>query len=81
MNKFFLTLIIFVFAFVFSSCKKCKDCTCSQVISQTGMADMNQTVQMDNVCDEDLDEVEGTTTITQNVAGINQTITQTCECN
>ena len=45
------------------------------------MADMNQTVQMDNVCDEDLDEVEGTTTITQNVAGINQTITQTCECN
>jgi hypothetical protein len=45
------------------------------------MPDMNQTVQMNDVCDEDLDEMEGTTTVTQNVGGINQTVVQTCECN
>lgn len=57
------------------------DCTCTQIVSQTGMPDVNQTVEFDNVCDEDLDEIEGTTTITQNVGGISQSIEQTCDCN
>lgn len=57
------------------------DCTCTQIVSQTGVPDVNQTVQFDNVCDEDLDEIEGTTTITQNVGGISQSIEQTCDCN
>ena len=45
------------------------------------MPDINQTVQLEKVCDEDLEETEGTTTVTQNVGGINQTVTQSCECN
>ena len=45
----------------------------NSTISQTGMPDMNQTVEMEGVCDEDLEEIEGTTTVTQNVGGINQT--------
>ena len=57
------------------------DCTCTQIVSQTGMPDVNQTVEFDNVCDEDLDEIEGTTTITQNIGGISQSIEQTCDCN
>jgi hypothetical protein len=80
-KKLILPFLVVLFLGLISSCKKCKDCTCEQTISQTGMPDMNQTVQMDNVCDEDLDEMEGTTTVTQNVGGINQTIVQTCNCN
>lgn len=76
----YLLSIIFCFG-IFSSCKKCMDCTCTQIVSQTGMPDVNQTVEFDNVCDEDLDEIEGTTTITQNVGGISQSIEQTCDCN
>ena len=45
------------------------------------MPDANQTVEMENVCDEDLEEIEGTITYTQNVGGINQTVVQTCDCN
>ena len=40
------------------------------------MPDVNQTVQLEKVGDEDLEETEGTTTVTQNVGGINQTVTQ-----
>ena len=80
-KKLILPFLVVLCLGLISSCKKCKDCTCEQTISQTGQPDMNQTVQMDNVCDEDLDEMEGTTTVTQNVGGVNQTIVQTCNCN
>ncbi len=81
LKKIIFPLFILIFIGLFSSCKKCKDCTCQQTISQTGMPDINQTVQLEKVCDEDLEETEGTTTVTQNVGGINQTVTQSCECN
>jgi hypothetical protein len=74
---FFIVLLLVPFI----SCKKCKDCTCQQTISQSGMPDLNQTVQLGEVCDEDLEETEGTSTVTQNVGGFNQTVTQSCECN
>ena len=80
-QKIILPLFIILCVGVFSSCKKCKDCTCQQTISQTGMPDVNQTVEMEGVCDEDLEEIEGTSTLTQNVGGINQTVVQTCDCN
>lgn len=80
-KKIIFSIFIILCVGVFSSCKKCKDCTCTQLVSQTGMPDVTQTVQMDNVCDEDLDEIEGTTTVTQSVGGMNQTIVQTCDCN
>ena len=57
------------------------DCSCTQIVSQTGMPDVNQTIEFDNVCDEELDDIEGTTTITQTVGDIVQTIEQTCDCN
>lgn len=67
--------------FVFSSCKKCKDCTCSQIVSQTGVPDVNQTIELEEVCDEDLDEIDGKTiTINQTVGGFDQSIEQTCDC-
>ncbi|MDB2613489.1 hypothetical protein N9Y89_02220 [bacterium] len=43
--------------------------------------DINQTVEITDVCDEDLEEIEGTTTITQVVDGFTQNIEQTCDSN
>ncbi|MGB2138420.1 MAG: hypothetical protein ACPHVP_06060, partial [Flavobacteriales bacterium] len=61
-------------------CQKCKDCSCSQVISQSGMPDVTQDVQFNDVCDEDLDEIEGTITYTQSVGDISQSVEQSCDC-
>lgn len=78
--KKILFLLPVLFLCIFSSCKKCKDCNCSQVISQTGMPDVTQDVDFNNICDDDLEEIEGTITYTQSVAGISQTVEQSCEC-
>ncbi|MAD12696.1 MAG: hypothetical protein CMC04_08255 [Flavobacteriaceae bacterium] len=78
--KKILFLLPVLFLCIFSSCKKCKDCSCSQVISQTGMPDVTQDVDFNNICDDDLEEIEGTITYTQSVAGISQTVEQSCEC-
>ena len=65
-----------------SSCQKCQDCTCSQTISETGMPDVNQTITIEDVCDDDLDNVQGTTSYTQTgVGGGTANVTQTCDCN
>ena len=69
-----------VFLFAFSSCQKCKDCSCSQTVSQTGMSDFQQTVELGELCGEDLEDVEGTISFTQSVAGVQQSIEQTCDC-
>ena len=69
-----------LFLCVFSSCKQCKDCSCSQVISQTGMIDVNQDVEFTDVCDDDLEEIEGTITFTQTVGDVSQTVEQSCDC-
>lgn len=66
--------------FIFSSCRKCKDCSCTQTISQSGMGDITQSVEFNNVCDEDLDAIDGTTTFTQGFAGFEQSVVQSCEC-
>ena len=80
--KIFIYILSLTFCFgILSSCSKCMDCSCTQIVSQTAMPDVNQTIEFDNVCDEDLDDIEGTTTITQTVGDIVQTIEQTCDCN
>ena len=79
-NFIYILPLIFCFS-TLTSCKKCLDCTCTQIVSQTGMSDVNQTVEFNNICDEELDDIEGTTTITQTVGGIVQTIELTCDCN
>ena len=79
MNKIFYLFPILCL-FIFSSCQKCKDCSCSQVISQSGMADVSLDVQFNDVCDEDLDEIEGTITFTQSVGDISQSVEQSCDC-
>lgn len=76
--KFVLPLILSLI--LFASCKKCKDCSCSQVISQTDMPDVTQQVQFNDVCDEELDDMEGTITFTQSVGGISQSVEQSCDC-
>lgn len=81
MKKTIYFLPILMCLFVFSSCKKCKDCTCSQIVSQTGVPDVNQTIELEEVCDEDLDEIDGKTiTINQTFEGFDQSIEQTCDC-
>lgn len=80
MNRIIYVVFLVFCLSIFTSCKKCKDCSCSQVITQTGSPDVNQDVEFTDVCDEDLDDIEGRTTVTQNVAGVTQTIEQTCEC-
>lgn len=77
-NLFYLLPVLFLL--VFSSCKKCKDCSCSQIISQTGMPDVTQEVEFNDVCDEDLEEIEGTITYSQSVAGVSQSVEQSCDC-
>lgn len=81
MKKIIYTISILFCLAIFSSCSKCMDCSCTQLVSQTGTPDINQTVEFNDVCDEELDELEGNTTITQNVGGITQTIEQSCDCN
>ncbi|MDG1916333.1 MAG: hypothetical protein P8I29_00795 [Flavobacteriales bacterium] len=44
------------------------------------MPDVTQDVDFNNICDDDLEEIEGTITYTQSVAGISQTVEQSCEC-
>ena len=64
-----------------SSCQKCQDCTCSQTISETGFPDVTQTITIQDVCDEDIDDVQGTTSYTQTGAGGGMaSVTQTCDC-
>jgi len=50
------------------------------VVSQTGVPDFNQDVQLNDVCDEDLEEIEGSITFNQSVGGVTQTVEQTCDC-
>ena len=78
--KNIIYLFLISFFFFFSSCQKCKDCSCSQVISQTGMPDVTQVVEVEDVCDEELEDMEGTITYTQSVGGVTQSVEQTCEC-
>ena len=80
MRKLMYLLPLTLGLFVFSSCGKCKDCSCTQTISQTGVDDFTQSVEFTDVCDEDLDAIEGTTTFTQGVPGFEQTVVQSCEC-
>ena len=44
------------------------------------MQDVTQDIQINDVCDEDLDEIEGTITFTQNVGDISQSVEQSCDC-
>ena len=76
-----LLLSVFLVFTMFSACKKCKDCTCSQVISQTGMSDATSQFTQNDVCDEELDEIEGTTSLTETVDGMEESVETTCECN
>lgn len=70
-------MISYLFSY---SVKKCKDCSCSQLVSQTGISAFNQDVQLNDICDEYLEEIEDSITFTQSVGGITQTVEQTCEC-
>jgi hypothetical protein len=73
-------LPIFVCLLALSSCQKCKDCNCAQTVSQTGMLDFLQTVDLGELCGDDLEDVEDTITFTQTGAGFEQSIEQTCDC-
>ena len=44
------------------------------------MPDVTQVVEINDVCDQELNDIEGTITFTQSVGGISQSVEQTCEC-
>ncbi|MEC8616365.1 MAG: hypothetical protein VXY28_01555 [Bacteroidota bacterium] len=44
------------------------------------MPDVTQVVEWEDVCDEELEDMEGTITYTQSVGGVTQSVEQTCEC-
>ena len=61
-NIFFYYLF---YLYVFSHLARNKDCSCSQVITQTGAPDVTQNVEFNDICDEEFEEIEGTITYTQ----------------
>ena len=83
MKNIFILLSV-LFLCVFSSCEKekCKDCSCSQIITQTGATDVTQNVEFNDVfCDQELEEMEGTRTyIVENEGGFSQTVEESCDC-
>ena len=79
MKKILNLLPLALAIFFFSSCNKCKDCSCTQTITEDGQT-FTQSVEYTDVCDEDLDNVQGTISFTQNVGGMEQSVEQTCEC-
>lgn len=79
MKTLFSFLPMSIGLFIISSCSKCKDCTCTQTITQGGMTS-TQSFESTDVCDEDLDNMEGTISFTQNIGGFEQSVEQTCTC-
>lgn len=79
MKKLFYFLPMAIGLFIISSCSKCKDCTCTQTITQGGTT-FTQSFESTDVCDEDLDNLEGTMSFTQNIGGFEQSVEQTCTC-
>lgn len=79
MKNLFYFLPMAVGLFIISSCSKCKDCSCTQTITQDGMTS-TQSFESTDVCDEDLENLEGTMSFTQNIGGLEQSVEQTCTC-
>ena len=44
------------------------------------MPGVTQVVEINDVCDHELDDIDGTITFTQSVGGVTQSVEQTCEC-
>ena len=72
MKKLMILAVAFL-AIGATSCKKCKDCT----YIQTGTGIPTTTVDVGELCDDDLEEVDGKT-LSTNVGGIS--VTQKYEC-
>ena len=79
MKNLFYFLPIALGLFIISSCSKFKDCSCTQTITQDGMTS-TQSFESTDVCDEDLENLEGTINFTQNIGGFEQSVEQTCTC-
>lgn len=79
MKNLFYFLPMAIGLFIISSCSKCKDCSCTQTITQDGMTS-TQSFESTDVCDEDLENLEGTMSFTQNIGGFEQSVEQTCTC-
>ncbi len=79
MKNLFYHLPMAIGLFIISSCSKCKDCSCTQTITQAGMTS-TQSFESTDVCDEDLENLEGTMSFTQNIGGFEQSVEQTCTC-
>ena len=44
------------------------------------MSDATSQFTQNDVCDEELEDIEGTTSLTQTVDGFEQSVETTCEC-
>ena len=73
---FSLSLIVFV-AMGLTSCKKCQ--TCTTTVEQTVLGINQATTVSDEYCGDDYNNAPAESTVTNNVGGIDQTVTITCE--
>ena len=79
MKKIFIYYLFYVYS-SFHLVRNVRIVVVLQVISQSGMPDVTQDVQFNDVCDDDLDEIEGTITYTQSIGDISQSVEQSCDC-
>ena len=78
MKKALLLLSLIVFAAMgLTSCKKCQ--TCTTTVEQTILGIYQETTVSDEYCGSDYDNAPAETTVTNNIGGIDQKVTITCE--
>lgn len=78
MKKVLLSLSLIVFAAMgFTSCKKCQ--TCTTTVEQTVLGIYQKTSVSDEYCGDDYNSAPAEGTVTNNVVGIEQKVTITCE--
>lgn len=78
MKKAILSLSLIVFAAMgLTSCKKCQ--TCTTTVEQTVFGINQSTSVSEEYCGDDYDSAPAESTVTNNVGGIDQKVTITCE--
>jgi len=78
MKKYSLIILAF-FALTFVSCKKCEECTTVTTTTAVGIADVVTSTTFE-ACDDEIDEVEGSTTVDNSAGGAGSTVTVTTTC-
>ena len=74
--KKIIYLGVVLFAFGFVSCKKCQ--TCTTTTEQDVLGSVISSSVSEEYCGDEYDNAPAEASVTQNVAGVNQTVSITC---